>query len=102
MNPLDNVNQVGTCLIWQGATYSNGYGKIYREGKRKKNGKRRRRTFLAHRVVYQQYFGRIPPETLIVHSRFCSGDERCIHPLHLHKEKQPTKMREWKARKRRD
>ena len=85
------------CILWDGATYSNGYGKLYREGRPRK-GKRKRVTELAHRVSYQTHIGPIG-DALIVHNRHCSGDRRCVNPAHLTKVSAPKKMIEWKARK---
>ena len=83
-------------MLWTGATYPNGYGKVYREAKAK-NGKRRRKTLLAHRVVYERHHGPAG-DKLVVHNRHCSGDKRCIEPSHLSKVKPPRRMKEWQAR----
>ena len=87
------------CTLWGGATYPNGYGKIYREGKR--NGsKRRRRTLLAHREAYRKAYGPIATDMLIVHNYRCSGNKRCVNIQHLSPTDQAWKMRHWQARNR--
>ena len=84
------------CILWTGATYPNGYGKIYRELP-KRNGKRRRVTKLAHRDAYEAHYGTVG-DNLVIHTRHCSGDKRCVNPDHLTKRPAPLRMREWMAR----
>lgn len=58
------------CWIWQGATGSEGYGLISRQGMRGK----------AHRFYYQHYVGAIPDGLHVLHK--C--DVRlCVNPAHL-------------------
>jgi hypothetical protein len=90
----------GRCLLWPGACYPNGYGKLSREkGKRRKGAKRRRSTHLVHREVYRALRGKIPAAHLVIHTKRCSGDHACIEPVHLIAVKPTQKMREWVKRK---
>ena len=86
------------CILWRGSVYPNGYGKVYREGRPRK-GKRVRVTLLAHRVAYELEHGPARGK-LVVHSRRCSGNKRCVNPAHLELALSRDRMVEWRARKR--
>lgn len=58
------------CLVWTGATTSNGYGKIWIAGK----------WMRAHRFSYQAFIGEVPEGLELDH--LCRN-RRCCDPLHV-------------------
>lgn len=58
------------CKIWEGDTFPNGYGRLYRDGK----------TLLAHRVAYEEANGPIPDGLFVLHH--CDNPP-CIEVSHL-------------------
>jgi len=60
----------GDCWIWIGARQSRGYGSVHVRG----------RNQLAHRVVYEQLVGPIPPQRDVDH--LCRNPS-CVNPAHL-------------------
>jgi hypothetical protein len=68
---LKYTEQSNGCWHWNGALGSNGYG-VYYKGKYK-NG-------YAHRLVYEQMFGKIPNKLFVCHS---CDNKVCIRPSHL-------------------
>lgn len=62
--------KVGACLVRQGATNGNGYGRIWHGGKR----------YYTHRLAYESAKGPIPPKFDIDH--LCRNHS-CCNPEHL-------------------
>lgn len=69
---LSRTEQIGECLIWQGATQSRGYGCVAAGVKGK--------TQLAHRAVYEERFGPIPAGMTIDH--LCRN-KLCLNVAHM-------------------
>lgn len=67
-------NGEGGCLIWQGFTTPNGYGRVKYSGK----------TEYVHRVMYELAHGPIPDKLHIY--RTC-GDKRCVNVDHMYLDK---------------
>jgi hypothetical protein len=59
-----------TCWYWNGATYSKGYGQLWRDGQR----------ISAHRLSFELFVGQIPPGLEINH--LCETP-CCVNPAHL-------------------
>lgn len=68
---LERYTMSGSCMIWQGALNSRGYGSVT-------NG--RGGTMLAHRAAYEASRGAIPDGLTIDH--LCR-EKRCINPAHM-------------------
>lgn len=60
----------GSCLIFQGSKYRDGYGRQYWNGKLDR----------AHRVVYSEMYGEIPEGMVVRHT--CNNPS-CCEPSHL-------------------
>lgn len=58
------------CILWDGATYPTGYGRLYREG----------RTRYAHRDAYERAHGPIPRGMVVMHT---CDTPACVNPDHL-------------------
>ena len=69
------------CNLWTGCLTSTGYGSLQKDGK----------TRYAHRVIYEEFFGQIPPRKLICHK--CNV-RRCVNPLHLYAGTNSENMRD--------
>jgi len=65
-----NVDTAGDCWLWTGATLTNGYGVITRQGKR----------VYAHRFSYELHNGPAWPGEVICHT--CDV-RNCVRPDHL-------------------
>jgi hypothetical protein len=70
---IERVPESG-CWIWIGVCFPNGYGRVCVQRNKK------RRAFMAHRVVYQTYVGPIPIGLDIDH--LCRV-RCCVNPSHL-------------------
>lgn len=62
------TKNINGCLIWQGSKYSNGYGKLGRNG------------IVAHRIAYELTKGSIPLDKCLDH--VCKN-RLCVNPQHL-------------------
>ena len=65
------VNKTSACWEWTGATRSDGYGVIHREG----------RLMAAHRISYEMVFGPVEAGKVVDHK---CRNRRCVNPSHLH------------------
>lgn len=68
------VDTSGTCWIWRGGKYPNGYGKF-----KLANGSNGGRAVLAHRYAYEVYHG---SEISHVINHRCEN-KACVNPAHL-------------------
>lgn len=75
------------CWMWQGGTNSDGYGKIYFQG----------RSHLAHRVMAAFTFGQFDQRLRVCHT--CDVPQ-CINPAHLFLGTQSQNMRDCASKRR--
>lgn len=64
------IQKTDTCWNWISSGNENKYGHFYHKGK----------SYMAHRFVYEQLVGPIPPARYIDH--VCQN-KRCVNPAHL-------------------
>ncbi|MBK0296109.1 HNH endonuclease [Bacillus sp. S34] len=67
---MAKTQRTGSCLIWTSSIDSEGYGRFFLDGKKRR----------AHRVSYQMHKGPIPDDKVIDH--ICRN-KRCVEPSHL-------------------
>lgn len=86
-NFLSKFKVSDNCWIWDGATYSNGYG-VFRVGKH---------LIPAHRVSYRLYKGQLEDKLVVMHS---CDNVKCVNPQHLSLGTHKDNAADMKAKKR--
>lgn len=81
------VDRSGSCWIWTGARFTNGYGSSGRKGRHK----------YAHRQSWEMINGPIPHGKLVLHH--CDV-RNCVNPEHLYLGSHADNMRDCMERKR--
>jgi len=75
------------CFIWLAAVDKAGYGRVAHNGK----------VVGAHRLMYEQEYGKIPKGKLILHRCDCPS---CVNPAHLYAGSQQDNMNDKRGRDR--
>lgn len=68
---MSKINVTNGCWEWKGSLSDKDYGRMRINGKK----------FLAHRVSYMLFKGKIPDGLFILHE---CDNHRCVNPKHLH------------------